>query len=142
MGATRKSPRSRTQRAHDSTVAGGAGSSPRIERLRRDFAKFRRTHPLRTRVPDSLRRAALVALQSGTSESEVRRACGVTSDQLAQWGRHQKGCASQSSLETAAPRVFPVVDSTAGLPQSSEPEQSELELRIGNWAICVRQLQQ
>jgi hypothetical protein len=75
MGAARKRPRSRSRRNHDNTVAGGAGANPRIERLRRDFARFRRTHPLRTRIPDSLRNAALAALQDGAcdfSESWIR----------------------------------------------------------------------
>jgi hypothetical protein len=141
MGGARKPPRSRTRSSHDHTVADVAGSSPRIERLRQDFAKFRRTHPLRTRIPDSLRRAALAALQRGSSESAVRRACGVTSDQLAQWGRHPQVCTPHPSLETAAARVFPVVDSTAGLSPSSEPEQQSLELRIGTWAVYIKQLQ-
>jgi hypothetical protein len=142
MGGARKPPRSRTQSSsYDRTVAEDAGSSPRIERLRKDFAKFRRTHPLRTRIPDSLRRAALSALQRGSSESEVRRACGVTSDQLSQWGKHQQVCAPHPSLETAAARVFPVVDSIAGLSPSSEPDQQGMELRIGTWAVYIKQLQ-
>ena len=141
MGSTRKTPRSRIRKSHDRAVTGDAGSGARVERLRRDFARFRQTHPLRTRIPDSLRRAALSALHSGTTESEVRRACGVTSDQLAQWRKHQQVCVPQRSLEIPEPRFFPVVDSTDGSFHTREPEQQDLELRIDSWAIRVRQLQ-
>lgn len=141
MGTARKTPRSSIRKSHDRAVSGDNGSSARVERLRRDFAKFRQTHPLRTRIPDSLRRAALAALHGGTSESEVRRACGVTSDQLAQWRKHPQVCMPQRGLEIPEPRVFPVVESTDGPFHTREPEQQDLELRIGSWAISVRQLQ-
>jgi transposase-like protein len=137
MGSPRKKSRSRTKKNDDSSLAGDAGFNPRVDRLRRDFAKFRRTHSLRTRIPDSLRNAALAALKSGTTESEVRQACGVTSDQLAYWRKHQP----QQGLESPGPRIFPVVDSPAVLSQTIEPEQQDLELRLGGWSICVRPLQ-
>lgn len=141
MGAARKTPRSRTPRKQDRTMAGDAGPSPRVERLRRDFARFRRTHPLRTRIPDSLRCAALAAVQDGTTESEVRRACGVTSDQLAQWGKHPQARAPRGGLHRVESRVFPVVDDRTELMHGRETESQELELRLGGWAISVRQLQ-
>ena len=140
MGTARSKPCSRTRKHHSRDSACDAGSNPRVERLRCDFAKFRRTHPLRTRIPDSLRHAALSALRSGTTESEVRQACGVTSDQLAQWRKNQQRGEPQRSLENLEPRIFPVVDSTADLLHAMEPKQQDLELRIGDWAICVRQL--
>jgi acetyl-CoA acetyltransferase len=141
MGAARKRPRSRSQRNHDNAVAGGAGANPRIERLRRDFARFRRTHPLRTRIPDSLRNAALAALQDGATESEVRRACGVTSDQIAQWAASQQARAPRTRRHQVEPRVFPVVEDATDLRHGSEAESQELELRLGSWSISVRQLQ-
>jgi hypothetical protein len=142
MGAARK--RTVPNRKHRTrAVASEADPSPRVERLRRDFAKFRREHPLRTRIPDSLRNAALAARRSGSSESEIRRACGVTSDQIAQWRKPQQKCAQARELEGQAPRVFPVVDDLAsmGMTQAGESVQQELELRIGGWAICVRQVE-
>jgi len=71
----------------------------------------------------------------------VRRTCGVTSDQLAQWRKHQQVCVPQRGLEMPEPRVFPVIESTGGMSHAREPEQQDLELRIGGWAISVRQLQ-
>ena len=138
MGTSRRTARSRRHRDR----AGGrdVGPIPRVERLRQSFAKFRRDYPSRTRIPDSLRNAALEALRSGTSESEVRRACGVTSDQLAQWRKHQQVCLPERGLDMPEPRVFPVVDNKAGMSHAREVEQQDLEFRIGGWAICVRQL--
>ena len=142
MGAARKRT-ARTRKHRDRAGASDVVTSPRIERLRRDFAKFRREHSLRTRIPDSLRNAALAAVQSGTSESEIRRACGVTSDQIAQWRRHHQASAQARDLDEQEPRVFPVVDDMAGIgiAQSGEPMQQDLEMRIGGWAICVRQVE-
>ena len=139
MGTTQSTARSRKYR----DCAGGseAGPSHRVDRLRRSFAKFRRDHPSRTRIPDSLRDTALAALRSGTPESEVRRACGVTSDQLAQWRKRQEACAQTRDLDGLQPRVFPVVDDIAGIGMTpaGDPVQQDLELRIGGWAICIRQ---
>jgi hypothetical protein len=142
MGTTRRKARSRKHR--DRAGVSDAGPRPRVERLRQDFAKFRRGHPLRTRIPDSLRNAALAALRSGTSESEMRRACGVTSDQLAQWRKHQQACTQARDLDGQTPRVFPVVDDMAGngMTDAGERVQQDLELRIGGWAICVRQVEE
>ena len=139
MGTAKRTPASRKRRQRNRAVAGDVGSSHQVERLRRDFAKFRRTHELRTRIPDRLRRGALAALQKGTTESEVRRACGVTSKQLAQWQKSQRGCEPQHSLENLEPRIFPVFDTAAGLSPAGDAEQQELELRLGSWSICVRQ---
>jgi len=122
-------------------VARVAEANPRIERLQRDFARFRRTHPLRTRIPDSLRSAALDALQNGAAESEVRRACGVTSDQIAQWTKSQPGHAPRARLHPVEPRIFPVVEDATDPQHGSEVEPPELELRLGSWAVSVRQLQ-
>ena len=138
MGARRK--RSRNSKRHVRAEAADVDPNPLVEQLRRSFAKFRRVQPLRTRIPDSLRNAALAALQGGTSESAVRRACGVTSDQLAQWRKHQQSRGQMREADVRAARVFPVVDEMAGveLTPSGQPGPQDLELRIGGWAISVR----
>ena len=141
MGATRKTVHNRKHRDH--AGASDDGPSPRVEHLRRDFAKFRREQPLRTRIPDSLRNAALAAVNSGTSEPEIRRACGVTSDQIAQWRKHREMCAQARDLDRQPPLVFPVVDdlTDVGMAQAGEPVQQDLELRIGGWSVCIRQVE-
>ena len=141
MGTTRGRARKRKRRDRD----GGSksGSNPSVARLRQSFAEFRREHPSRTRIPDSLRSVALAALRSGTAESEVRWACGVTSDQLAQWHKRQEACAQTRDLEGLQPRVFPVVDDMAGIGMTDAdgPVQQGLELRVGGWAISIRQVE-
>ena len=141
MGTTRG--RARDRRHRDRAGGSDAGRSPRVECLRRIFARFRGEHPSRTRIPDSLRNAALAALRSGTSELEVRRACGVTSDQVAQWRKRQEARAQTRDLEGQEPRVFPVVDDMAGigLTDAGDRVQQGLELRVGGWAISIRQVE-
>ena len=138
MGARRTT--SRNSKRHVRAEAADVDPDPRVERLRRSFTKFRRAQPLRTRIPDSLRNAALAALQSGTSESAVRRACGVTSDQLAQWRKHQQSRGEMREADVRAARIFPVVEEMDGaeLTPSGQPVPRDLELRIGGWAISVR----
>ncbi|MBW2736490.1 MAG: hypothetical protein JRH20_29230 [Deltaproteobacteria bacterium] len=130
MGTSRARAGNRKEREGEGD---SAGASRRVEGLRRRFAKFRHEHESGTRIPDSLRHAALAALPSGNSESEVRRACGVTSNQLARWRKHWKASAEARELEVQAPRVFPVVDDLAGmgLAQARGPVQQDLELCIG-----------
>jgi hypothetical protein len=141
MGTARKRPRRRNQTRTYRTPTTDSEPSRRIERLRRDFARFRRTHPLRTRIPDPLRRSALAALQAGEMEAEVRRACGVTSDQLAQWAKPQHARAPQHPVQAPPPRVFSVVDDAATAPEGREVEPDALELRLGGWSISVRSVQ-
>jgi hypothetical protein len=97
-------------------------------------------------MPDSLRNEALTALRSGTPASEVRRACGVTSDQLAQWRKHQEAGAPVRDLVGPEPRVFSVVDDMddmvdLGIAPTRRDAHQELELHIGGWAICIRQIE-
>ena len=117
----------------------------RVEYLRRSFVRFRREHPSRTRIPDSLRKAALTAIENGASEAEVRRACGVTLDQLAQWRRHrQQGrgrrAGGHQSPVVAEPRIFSVIDDE-GVAGKNADGLRDLELRLGGWSVCIRQVE-
>ena len=120
-----------------------SSGSLRVGGLRRSFAKFRRENEPRTRIPPSLRTAALCALQSGIPEFDVRRACGVTSEQLVQWRKRAKDCTQKRGPEELAARVFPVVADMAGngMPHAGEHVEQELELRIGGWAVSIRQVE-
>ena len=114
----------------------------RVEQLRQSFAKFRRTHRPRTRIPGTLREATLAALQRGTTELEVRRACGVTAEQIAQWRHHRGSCAERGDLSGQEAQVFPVVDEMSGMNIDGADGHAEqnLELRVGRWAICIGQV--
>lgn len=128
-------------RGHDGTGAGSANLD--VTRLRRSFAEFRRQHKSRTRLPETLRALALAAVESGTSEQEVRRACGVTSEQLSHWRKHRRPGTGEMAKSHPKARVYSVVDD----PPAEERADSvgtqkgqSLELRLGSWAICIRQL--
>ena len=116
-----------------------------VERLSQRFAQFHRQHPKRTRIPDALRRAALAALERGASQTQLRRACGVSASQLRRWQLTRPVFAKDSApTETATARVFSVVggdaEPTVG-PGHSQPDD-ELELRLGGWSISVRRVEQ
>lgn len=129
---------------------GGAGEGEagprRVEQLRRSFVRFRREHPSGTRIPDSLRKAALTAIDSGASEAEVRRACSVTSDQLGQWRNCQQrrggSGGQQLPVVDPDPRIFAVVDDEGLVGVGGGPENPrDLEVRLGGWSICIRQVE-
>jgi transposase-like protein len=101
-----------------------------VERLRRSFTAFRKRHAGRTRIPDALRQEVLATLEEGATESEVRRACGVTAEQLLRWRKRERA---------EAPLVFPIVEEpvAAGMAEG-EPD---LELRLGRWFIRIGQVE-
>lgn len=144
MGATRGKAAGGSRRGRGAKAEGRTD----LAELQRRFAAFREGHPSGTRIPDALRGLALAAIDSGTSEAEVRRVSGVTSDQVAQWrmGRAQKRRAFDPGHEgvldgSVAPLVFPVVDSGGlGMGQTSGVS-GDLELRLGGWSICIRQVE-
>ena len=135
----------RTKGGRRPRVHGGGGGSVEIEmeRLRQRFELFRRSHEAGSRIPDALRAAALAALDRGASEGEVRRACQATSVQLRQWRvQLRRGATEASALAEPAARVFDVVDDQASLESKPNGDSSspELELRLGGWAVRIRQL--
>lgn len=116
--------------------AEGNGIDPgmRIDRLRNSFVTFRREHKPGTRIPDSLRNGVFAAIAAGASAAEVRRACDVTASQLAQWRAWKKGSRQPGKgTRQEEPQFFPVVD--------SGQFGQELELRLGGWSVCVRQVE-
>ena len=116
-----------------------------LEKLERRFARFRRNNPPRTRIPDALRREALGVAELGVSPSRLRRACGISSDQLDYWREWQgERCLAGSVEEATAQeaRVFSVVGGLADEEPTPEPRQVDgernLELRLGEWSVTVR----
>ena len=113
-----------------------------LDGLSQRFAEFHSRHPRRTRVPDDLRRDTLVALRQGVTRTQLRRACGVSSKQLAQWQNSRGKILKNAARATPDARVFSVVGD--GPAQRAEPSSSEqdhqLELRLDGWSISVRRV--
>jgi transposase-like protein len=135
--------RARTQdRPHDDNDGTWSVSpDPRVESLRQRFARFRRDHRPGTRYPPELRAAVLAALRSGAVESVLRRACGVSSVQLAAWRRGEVAAGQSSALARPPARVFSVVDEpqpAMSLACASHPVGEDVELRIGGWSVRLR----
>ena len=119
----------------------GAG----LERLERRFARFRRDNPPRTRIPDALRREALGVVERGGSPSQLRRACGISSDQLDYWrdwlgDQCVAGAAEGATAQET--RVFSVVGGPTDEDPKPKPRQMDcerdLELRLGEWSVTIR----
>jgi len=128
---------------HGDETASSETNAERLEDLRRIFAKYRREHRSRARIAQSLRDAALNAIQSGIAERDVRRACRISREQLGFWRRGQRVSGKQLGLPEQKARIFPVVDdsrerSDEGAEQSAV---SDLHLRVGRWEICIRQVE-
>lgn len=113
------------------------------EQLKRSFAKFRSGHRTRTRIPQVLRDSALAALESGVPELRVRRACGISGTQLRWWRLRQDTCAEGIEQQEHKARIFPVVDDIAyvGAENAGAPTGQSVQLRVGQWEICIRQVE-
>ena len=73
----------------------------------------------------------------------MRRACKVTSEQLGYWRKQQEAWAATRDLDEQRIRVFPVVDDLPNMnnERSSAHAAENLELRLGGWSICIRQIE-
>jgi hypothetical protein len=113
------------------------------EQLKRSFTKFRSGHRTRTRIPQALRDAALAALESGMPELRVRRACGISGAQLRWWRLRQGACADGIEQPEPKARIFPVVDDIAyvGAESAGTSTGQSVQLRVGGWEICIRQVE-
>jgi len=114
----------------------------RLEQLRHQFAKFRKEHPAQSRIPDTLRQAALSAIQQGITRIELQNTCHLTSRQLELWQKN--GCTRSEHADSVRQdaRIFSVVNN---IPETyskttSGAQEQNLELRIGGWSICIRQV--
>jgi hypothetical protein len=141
MERTQRRARNGRRDGHDET--GDLGLAPRVEGLRQRFARFRREHKPRTRFPHALRAAALAVVRSGAAELEVRRACRVSSVQLAQWRRGEGARAAESDSTGQPARVFSVVDEMAegDVGRGGPGAEQDVELRLAGWAIWIRRLE-
>lgn len=121
----------------------GGGAGIVLERLRRRFADFRRKHPAQTRVPEELRAAVLAAMRQGVTQTEVQRACKLTSRQLGMWQRSQGiGLVGRKRKAQQKAKIFSVTEdiSREAAQARSESTRAQLELRVGDWSVSIRQL--
>lgn len=136
----RKRQRNRAGQNNKRAGARATSDAQRLQNLRRRFWSFRRSHSPGTRIPPTLRDAALLALRTGIPEAQVRQACGITSTQLRQWQRTQGPNEHKSESEGEMVRVFPVVEEEIEIPTepSSVQASQSLSLSIGGWDIFIR----
>lgn len=111
-----------------------------LEQLERRFARFRREHPRQTRIPNTLRRAALAAIRLGVTRTQLRHACGVSSDQVKHWQRNGGHAVAGREPNIQDARVFSVLEDVPSRESESRgpDEDQHLELRLGGWSISIR----
>jgi hypothetical protein len=137
---TNKKRRDRIRQYGGETDADPTSGKLCIEHLRRGFEAFRREHGPGTRISQMLRDEALAAISGGTPEKEVRRVCRITARQLRWWRQGCRSCGQVLELPQHKARVFPVVDDISPIVVEQEHEAQQLQMRIGRWAISIRQL--
>lgn len=110
-----------------------------VDELTRRFATFRRNNPRHTRIPGDLRAAVVVAMRRGVTATRLRRACGLSTSQLARW-RASARAPSRSTVSSQHARVFSVVgEAPPRPPEPTAPSPAhDLELRLGPWSVSVR----
>lgn len=125
--------------------------------LQRRFARFRDAHRRQTRTPDSLRSAALAALDQGVAPAELRRTCGLSWKQLQQWqglwrsdpsaktpqndARRSPAVSEASQPQCLPPaQVFTVVDDKPAyvVELACQDVDHAFELRLDGLAISIR----
>ena len=128
---------------HGDKTASIDTNADRLENLRRIFTKYRREHRSRARIAQSLRDAALDAIQSGIAERDVCRACQISRWQLGFWRRGQRVSEQGLGLSQKKARIFPVVDDSRETCDEGGEQRaaSDLQLRMGRWEICIRQVE-
>ena len=120
-----------------------------VKALEERFTRLRQqTSGRRCRVPRELRESVLWALESGAKASAIRRACGVSAQQLVRWreeATENGGDVRVSSQQTAAvvapPKVLEVVGPAQPQPGEDGPDVNqpiEVDLRFGDWQLCLR----
>ena len=125
--------------------------------LSRRFNDFRGGHPRGTRIPESLRKAVVLAIQNGASRSSLQKTCGVSWIQMERWQarygdelKQGRRSAAPTELPHAdkplptypklvpPPRILPVVDDEPAGHAASAHKAPTLELQILGWRISLQ----
>ena len=114
-----------------------------LELLERCFRDFWGVHQEGDWIPQTLRNAALEAIESGTPEQAVLHACGISRVQLNSWRECQGLGGEHSEAKEPKARVFPVIEDAIDSGRVEglvEEESGQLQLRVGRWEISIRQI--
>ena len=107
-----------------------------LGRLARRFDAFRGRNRSRARLPDELRREALVAIDTGVPAILVARAINVSQQQLTTWRRSAALAPPADSSgnaplsPTSVPRVLSVVSEPSGRVRSELTAQSSARVAV------------
>lgn len=115
-------------------------TAPNLAQLERRFAEFRREHPPQTRIPDSLRDAVLVAMRQGVTAADLRRCCGLGSNQIEYWQKSLGEIQAHTNPAVQNARVFSVVGDmpVPDVETTDHKREQRLELRLDGWSISIR----
>lgn len=107
----------------------------RLTWLEREFRRYRESVPnVRARnIPIKLRMAVADAVREGLSTAKIRKATKISSSQLNRW----QTLKSKSVEQPHAPKVLSVVSSSGERETAPKTNRPWLDIRIGNWALCI-----
>jgi hypothetical protein len=106
----------------------------RLRRLGAAFAEYRRVHGAGRWIPQGLRAQVLAAHEAGISANAIRRACKLSSTQLARWRASTRVHeAATPPVATVGARVLSVVEARPAASAAEPP----LQLQVGAWRVCI-----
>lgn len=135
-----KSPRSARRPSSNTTNhIHKSKTNTELQRLEQQFTDFHKNHPPQTKIPDHLRQAVLTAIQNGTREQKIRKACVLTSTQIRQW--EKSNAAAIKSQKAQQPRILELCDDNPIQnvnPVEITPAQpNAMEIRLSGWSISI-----
>lgn len=115
-----------------------------IQRLEKQFKEFHQNHPPQTKIPDRLRHAVLTAIQNGSPEQEIRKACVITSNQIRQWQKSSTTTIKPNKLQKA--RILEIHDDNQiekiKSDEIASTQNHAMEIRFGEWSISINHIAQ
>jgi len=97
--------------------------------LAMQFDSHRKSHKPVKRIPDSLRNAAVAALEEGLPVSRICNACRIAHSQLKAW--------QISAQKGNDIKILPVLDNHSCLDKKNSDGSAPLTLSLGNWRISI-----
>jgi hypothetical protein len=108
----------------------------RLAQIQARLTEFRRNHPTRTRIPDSIRDAVLQTIADGLTPLQVLGACKISSSLLYRW-RHEAAVTSEPRRQPVS--ILSVVDPDPAPARVTPPARhADLQFSVGGWNVHIR----
>jgi hypothetical protein len=110
-----------------------------LDHLRKRFETFRQSHSPRSRIPDSLQRAATDLLAAGVTQAQLMQECKLSSSLIHRW-RHRKPVQdpARASILTVVDDPNKSIDPRSSVPLLSPARTADLTFKIGGWILRLQ----